>query len=678
MTTTFPAVGLELAGPELAGPELAGPGSAVQAAQGAIQGNAWLLIALPLLGAAVLLLAGRRANGWGHLLGCATVIAAFAYGVLLFTSISGDVAPVRELHLFSWIPVNALQVDFGLRLDPLSMVFVLLITGVGALIHLYSVGYMAHDQQGREGRDNSERRRFFGYLNLFVAAMLILVLGNSFVTLYLGWEGVGLASYLLIGFWQHRPSAAAAATKAFVMNRVGDVGLALAIFLLFAKLGTTQYTEVFARADELTPGVLLAITLLLLLGACGKSGQVPLQAWLPDAMEGPTPVSALIHAATMVTAGVYLIARANPLFTLSPDGRLVVTVIGAVTLLVGCVIGCAYDDIKKVLAYSTVSQIGYMVLAVGLGPAGYALGIMHLLTHGFFKAGLFLGAGSVMHAMRDEVDMRKFGGLAKHLPITFATFGLGYLALIGFPFLSGYYSKDAIIEAAFGQEGWQGWVFGGAALLGAALTAFYMTRLMLLTFFGEKRWENLKSADGQEFHPHESPPIMTGPMIVLAIGSIGAGAFFAVGDRLVTFLAPSLGELQEAHGGALPHSVIPVLTVALSAAGVLVAWLAVGRKQVPVTRPQRVSPVVRAARADLGGNRLNDLVAVKPAFGLTRGLVAFDDKAVDGAVNGLAGALQGGSGWMRRWQTGFVRSYALSMLCGGVILIAALMAVGTP
>src|SRR5690606_21836658 len=374
--------------------------------------------------ALVRLTAGRRANGWGHLLGCAPVIAAFAYGLLLFGSVLALPAEerVRELHLFSWIPVNALQVDFGLRMDPLSLVFVLLITGVGALIHIYSIGYMAHDQQGRTGRDNTERRRFFGYLNLFVAAMLVLVLGNSFVTLYLGWEGVGLASYLLIGFWQHRPTAAAAATKAFVMNRVGDVGLALAIFLMFAQLGTTQYTEVFARAGELSSGALLAITLLLLLGACGKSGQVPLHAWLPDAMEGPTPVSALIHAATMVTAGVYLIARANPLYTLSPGGQLAVTVVGAVTLLVGCVIGCAYDDIKKVLAYSTVSQIGYMMLAVGLGPAGYALGIMHLLTHGFFKAGLFLGAGSVMHAMHDEVNMRKFGGLHRYMPVTFVTF----------------------------------------------------------------------------------------------------------------------------------------------------------------------------------------------------------------------------------------------------------------
>lgn len=654
------------------------PAAAVPAAHGPLQTNAWVLVALPLLGAAVLLLAGRRANGWGHVLGCSTVVLAFAYGLALFTATASARVPAGELHLFSWIPVGALQVDFGLRMDPLSLVFVLLITGVGALIHLYSVGYMAHDQSGRTGRDNTERRRFFAYLNLFVAAMLVLVLGNGFVTLYLGWEGVGLASYLLIGFWQHRPSAASAATKAFVMNRVGDVGLAVAIFLLFANLGTTQYSEVFARAGELTPGTLLAITLLLLLGACGKSGQVPLQAWLPDAMEGPTPVSALIHAATMVTAGVYLIARANPLYTLSPDGRLAVCLVGAVTLLVGCVIGCAHDDIKKVLAYSTVSQIGYMMLGVGLGPAGYALGIMHLLTHGFFKAGLFLGAGSIMHAMRDEVDMRKFGGLARHVPITFATFGLGYLAIIGFPFLSGYYSKDAIIEAAFGEPGWRGWAFGGAALLGAGITAFYMTRLVLLTFFGRQRWKNLRAADGGEFHPHESPVIMTAPMVVLAVGSVGAGLFLSAGDRLVQFLTPALGPLRESHEPVLAHGVVSTLTLVLSALGVLVAWLAVGREPVPVERPQRVSPVVRAARADLYGNALNRAVAVRPTRALTRGLVSVDRVGVDGAVTGVAGFFGATSGWLRRWQTGFARSYALSVLAGGVVVIAALLTAGTP
>ncbi|HEV7712472.1 MAG TPA: NADH-quinone oxidoreductase subunit L, partial [Asanoa sp.] len=340
-----------------------------------VAGSAWLLVLFPVIGAVVLLLGGKRTDAWGHLLGCLTVIASFVYGVLLFFSTTGMAASerVQNVSLFDWIPVADLQVEFGMRIDPLSISFVLLITGVGALIHIYSIGYMA---------DDPNRRRFFGYFNLFVAAMLILVLGNGFVTLYLGWEGVGLASYLLIGWYTDRPSAATAAKKAFLMNRVGDVGLALAIFILFSQLGTTQYTEVFANLDQLSPGTITALTLLLLLGACGKSGQFPLQAWLPDAMEGPTPVSALIHAATMVTAGVYLVARSNPIYLLSADGRLVVVIIGAITLLIGAIIGCAYDDIKKVLAYSTVSQIGYMMLAVGLGPFGFALGIMHLLTHG--------------------------------------------------------------------------------------------------------------------------------------------------------------------------------------------------------------------------------------------------------------------------------------------------------
>ena len=461
-----------------------------------ISSAALLLIALPILGAAVLLLGGRRLNAIGHYLAVGLVGASFVLGVAMFFQVVGlsDGDRISDVSLFSWIPAAALQVDFGLRIDPLSMTFVLLITGVGSLIHIYSIGYMSHD---------AERRKFFAYLNLFVAAMLLLVLGNSFVTLYAGWEGVGLASYLLIGFWSDRPSAATAAKKAFIMNRVGDVGLAIAIFLMFKEFGTTTFDGVFGGVGELaatSPGTVTAMALLLLLGACGKSGQVPLQAWLPDAMEGPTPVSALIHAATMVTAGVYLIARCSPIYNLTEDGRLVVTIIGAVTLLVGCIAGCAKDDIKKVLAYSTVSQIGYMFLAVGLGAGVYALGILHLLTHGFFKAGLFLGAGSVMHAMNDDVDMRRYGGLRKSMPITFWTFTLGYLALIGFPFLSGYFSKDPIIEAAFAAGGLRGWLLGGAALLGAGLTAFYMTRLMLMTFFGEARWKNLESADARDYH----------------------------------------------------------------------------------------------------------------------------------------------------------------------------------
>ena len=640
---------------------------------------AWLLFVLPAIGAVVLLVAGRRADPWAQWFGVATVVASFALGLSIFLETVG-LAPeqrTRELSLFDWISVAGLDVDFGLRIDPLSLTFVLLITGVGSLIHLYSVGYMDHDPG---------RRRFFAQLNLFVAAMLVLVLGNNFVMLYLGWEGVGLASYLLIGFYQGRPSAATAAKKAFLMNRVGDVGLAIAIFLLWTELGVLGFTEVFERIGEVDTATLVAITLLLLLGACGKSGQFPLQSWLPDAMEGPTPVSALIHAATMVTAGVYLIARTNPIYDLTETGRLVVALVGVVTLLIGAIIGCAYDDIKKVLAYSTVSQIGYMFLAVGLGPAGYALGIFHLLTHGFFKAGLFLGAGSVMHAMHDEVDMRRFGGLARYMPITFVTFGLGYLSLIGFPFMSGYFSKDEIIAAAFDQPGWQGWVFGWAATLAAGLTAFYMTRLMLMTFFGEKRWENLRapstldpasgsSADGEAYHPHESPVTMTVPMIVLAFGSVFAGFLLHNNEVLVDWLIPSLGELEELPANVVPHWLTPWLVVGFSALGVLIAYLTVGRHRTPVERPEPVSLPVRAARRDLYANAINETLIARPGTWLSRALVYVDNRGVDGLVNGTAAMLGGSSGRLRRLQTGFVRSYALSMLGASVLVIAALLAV---
>jgi NADH-quinone oxidoreductase subunit L len=633
----------------------------------------FLIVLIPAVSAAILLLAGKAADGWAHLLGVAAPAASFVLGLVGFLTLLGRGEADRHSHqnVFTWFETGSWHVEFGLLFDQLSGVFVLLITGVGGLIHIYSVGYMAHDPR---------RRRFFGYLNLFVAAMLLLVLSDNYLALFVGWEGVGLASYLLIGFWQYKDSAATAAKKAFIVNRVGDAGFVTAIFLMFATFGSVNFTEVFSNVTKAGSTTVLVIALLLLLGACGKSGQFPLQAWLPDAMEGPTPVSALHHAARLVTAGVYLVARTHPIYDLSASGRLVVAIIGTVTLLIGAIIGCAYDDIKKVLAYSTVSQIGYMFLAVGLGPAGYALGIFHLLTHGFFKAGLFLGAGSVMHAMNDDVDMRRFGGLARYMPITFVTFGLGYLALIGFPFLSGYFSKDAIIEAAFAQEGWQGWVFGGAATLAAGLTAFYMTRLVLMTFFGERRWEKLTSAPtpenpaGHDYHPHESPATMTVPMIVLAFGSVGAGAVLS-GIGLTEWLAPSLGELTEVEGGVLPHAVIPWLVVALSALGVLIAWLTVGRHRVPVEKPALVSLPVRAARRDLYANAINEALIARPGTWLTRALVYFDNRGVDGLVNGMAAGLGGSSGRMRRLQTGFVRSYALSMLGGSVLVIGALLAV---
>ncbi len=568
--------------------------------------------------------------------------------------------------MLAHLPVGGLHVDFGLQLDQLSMCFVLLITGVGSLIHIYSVGYMAEDPG---------RRRFFAYLNLFLAAMLLLVLADNYLGLYVGWEGVGLASYLLIGFWQHKPSAATAAKKAFVVNRVGDIGLAVALMVMFAYIGSISFEGVFAAAPQLGEGTLNAIGLLLLLAACGKSAQVPLQSWLGDAMEGPTPVSALIHAATMVTAGVYLIVRSGPVFDLAPGAQTGVVIVGAVTLLFGAIIGCAKDDIKKALAASTMSQIGYMVLAAGLGPAGYAVAIMHLLTHGFFKAGLFLGAGSVMHAMDDEVNMRHYGGLRKVLPITFATFGLGYLAIIGIPPLAGFFSKDGIIEAALGAGGLKGIVLGGAAILGAGITAFYMTRVMLMTFFGEKRWKAAASATGEktEPHPHESPAVMTWPMILLAVGSVVSGGALAIGGTLQHWLEPVVGA-HEAHH-AIPAWVVTVIVLSVVAVGIVVAYRMYAQKTVPNVAPEDVSALTVAARRDLYGDAINEELLMKPGQVLTKDLVWIDDKGVDGAGSGLAAAVGRVSNGLRHMQTGFARSYALSMLAGAALVVAVILAV---
>ncbi len=619
----------------------------------------WLLIALPLAGAALLLLSGKRSNPWGHLLGCAASLASFAVGAVLFAGMLGRPGEDRAVHekLFSWVPVGGLHVDFGLQLDQLSMCFVLLITGVGSLIHIYSIGYMA---------DDPGRRRFFGYLNLFLAAMLLLVLADNYLGLYVGWEGVGLASYLLIGFWQHKPTAATAAKKAFVVNRVGDIGLAIAQMVMFAYIGSISFEGVFSAAPHLGQPTLNAIGLLLLLAACGKSAQVPLQSWLGDAMEGPTPVSALIHAATMVTAGVYLIVRSGPVFDLAPGAQLGVVIVGAVTLLFGAIVGCAKDDIKKALAASTMSQIGYMVLAAGLGPAGYAVAIMHLLTHGFFKAGLFLGAGSVMHAMDDEVNMRHYGGLRTLLPITFATFGLGYLAIIGVPPLAGFFSKDGIIEAALGAGGAKGLILGTAAILGAGITAFYMTRVMLMTFFGERRWK-------PDTHPHESPKVMTWPMILLAVGSVASGAVFAIGGTLQHWLEPVVGAHEERH--AMPAWVTTIIVLAVVAVGILIAYRMYAQKAVPDTAPEKVSALTVAARRDLYGDAINEELLMKPGQVLTKDLVWVDDKAIDGAGGGLATVVGKVSDGLRLLQTGFARSYALSMLAGAALVIAVILAV---
>ncbi|GAA0737738.1 NADH-quinone oxidoreductase subunit L [Dactylosporangium roseum] len=621
-------------------------------------GTFWLLLAIPLASAAILLLLGKRADRWGHWLGVLSVAASFVLGLTYFFTLRGlENRSGVELKLWDYIGVGSFHVDMGLLFDPLSAMFVLLITGVGSLIHLYAVGYMAHDPG---------RRKFFAYFNLFIAAMLLLVLGNNYVMLYFGWEGVGLASYLLISFWYLRPSAATAGKKAFLMNRVGDAGFAIAIFMMFAYLGTVNYDEVFNNVHNLSSGVVLAMALLLLLGATGKSGQFPLQAWLPDAMEGPTPVSALIHAATMVTGGVYLIARSHAIFDLNETAQLIVVAVGALTLLMGCIIGAAKDDIKRVLAWSTVSQIGYMFLGVGLGGGAYALALIHLLAHGFFKANMFLGAGSVMHGMNDQVNIRRFGALWRIMPITYWTFAAGWLAIIGMWPLSGYFSKEPIIAAAFEREGWQGWVFGGAALLGAGLTAFYMTRLFILTFHGPKRWtEDIK-------HPHESPYIMTVPLILLAIGSFFAGMLLT--GNVQEWLTPVYGPepAEEAHG-VIGHTTVTILSFALMFIGAGLAW-ALFRKGTALEE-QPAGVVVTAARKNLYTDSFNEAVFEAPGRYLTRALVYLDNRGIDGLVNGLAAGVGGGSGRLRRAQTGFVRSYALSILGGAVLVVAATLAV---
>ena len=615
----------------------------------------WVLIALPLVGAALLLLGGRRTDRWGHLLGVATIMGSFGIAVALWLNMVSKPSEDRAVRqfLFTWLDLGRFHVDVAFQLDQLSMAFVLLITGVGMLIHIYSVGYM-HGDPGR--------RRFFGYLNLFVASMLLLVLADSYVLLYVGWEGVGLASYLLIGYYQTRDTAGPAAKKAFVVNRVGDIGMSIAIMVMFASFGSVTFSGVFDGASKANESVVTAIGLALLLAACGKSAQFPLQSWLLDAMEGPTPVSALIHAATMVTAGIYLIARSNPIFDLAPNAQMAVIVVGLITLIIGGIIGSAKDDIKKALAGSTMSQIGYMTLAVGLGPSGYVFAIALLLAHGFFKAGLFLGAGSVMHGMNDQVNMRRFGGLRKAMMVTSATFGLAYLAIIGIPPLSGYFTKDFIIESAVARNPF----VGAIAIIGAGITAFYMSRIFFMTFLGKSRWP----ADA---HPHESPATMTVPMIVLAFGSVFGGFLLMRNNTLEKWLEPVTGFVEP--DPSLSHLVITLITLAVVTVGATIAVFLYLRRDIPETAPTKVSVITYAARRDLFGDAFNEAVFMRPGQWLTRSLVWFDNRVVDGAVNGLAASLGGLSGRSRRIQNGYIRSYAMAMLIGAALVILSLLLV---
>ncbi|MEA2022930.1 MAG: NADH-quinone oxidoreductase subunit L [Actinomycetota bacterium] len=610
----------------------------------------WLLIAIPLLGSLTLILFGRRfgepAAGW---FASALVVIPFFFALAMALPFIGG-AESETVYVFSWIPM--VGANASLLWDPLSALMSLIVTGVGALIHIYSVGYMHGDER---------YTRFFSYMNLFIASMMTLVLADNFGLMFVGWELVGLSSYLLISFWFSKPSAAAAGKKAFVVNRIGDWGFLVALMMIFAAFGTLDFGIVFSEAHgALTVGMATAITLLLFVGAAGKSAQIPLYIWLPDAMEGPTPVSALIHAATMVTAGVYMVARAAALFEMAPVSQGVVATVGALTALLAATIAIGQRDIKRVLAYSTVSQLGYMVMAVGL--TAFTAGIFHLMTHAFFKALLFLGAGSVIHAMSDEQDMWKMGGLRKIMPITFGTMAIAWLAISGvFPF-AGFWSKDEILGAAFGRGG--GYlVLWAIGVLTAMLTAFYMTKLIIITFFGEKRWD--KGA-----HPHESPFTMTIPLIVLAVFSAFAGLWntpWRLG--LEHFLEPAFEGVHQAHPPeGLALWTLALISLAVVAVGMFVAYLRYGRREeLPVEEGGYWNAALNAYWVD----DFYGKVIVLPGKAVATWLAMFFDmKVVDGIVNGLAVVTRSFGSSMRVLQTGWVRSYGAAIVAGslGVIL----------
>ena len=625
----------------------------------------WIIPALPLASVALNLLLGDRLGKRGTtLLACGSVIVAFGFALRAVLHLAA--LPEAERHVselaWHWIRVGDFSVNVSFLLDPLSAIMVLVVTGVGSLIHVYATGYMSHD---------SSYRRFFLYLNLFMFAMLTLVLADNYLLMFVGWEGVGLCSYLLIGFWYERPAAAEAGKKAFIVNRIGDFGFMLGAFMLIAATGSLDFDRVFASAPHVFAaggaGITLA-TLLMFLGATGKSAQIPLFVWLPDAMEGPTPVSALIHAATMVTAGVYMLARSHVLFELAPATLEVVAVIGAATALMAATIGLAQNDIKRVLAYSTVSQLGYMFMACGVGAFG--AGIFHLMTHAFFKALLFMGAGSVIHAMSNEQDMRRMGGLASKLPWTHGTMAIATLAITGVPFFAGFFSKDEILGAAW-ASGHKGiWLAG---IIGAGLTAFYMTRLYVLTFRGPSRLSH-----EAEHHLHESPPSMIAPLIVLAVLSFVGGyvgmPFQEGGHALERWLRPVL---ESGEAGAIHHELSHGTEWALIAASVSVALLGIFMG----LRTYLWSPATATAlRARMEGlhrllenkywvDEFYDAVFVRPFVGISEWLWrVWDARVVDGLVNGVGYTFEGGSAVLKLFQTGFVGTYALFITLGVIAL----------
>ena len=636
---------------------------------------AWLMVAIPLLSSAFLLVCGRSTDKWGHWLAVAASWSSFLIGFIIFCQMIGQAPAERSIlaPVFTWFKAGGgnetIELSWNLLLDPLSMTFVLLVTFVGSLIHVYSVAYMEHDP---------DRRRFFAYLNFFVASMLTLVLSDSYVALFFGWEGVGLASYLLIGFWNHELANAVAAKKAFVMNRVGDLGLLLAMMAMYAEFNSMKFVDVLgaSRSGDMTGGWATAIGLFLLLAACGKSAQFPLQAWLGDAMAGPTPVSALIHAATMVTAGVYLIVRSGDIFVASPTAKLCVAIVGAITLLFGAIVGCAKDDMKKVLAASTMSQIGYMMLGAGLGPIGWTLAIFHLFVHGFFKAQLFLGAGSVMHAMNEQVDMRRFGGLRAVMKVSWICFGIAWLAILGIPPFSGFFSKEPIIAAAFNSAAFGttgAWIFGLIAMVGAGITSFYMSRLFFMIFHGEKRWTT-EFDGGSDVHPHEASWLMNGPIVVLSVFSLGMGMVLGFTEKFTQWLEPVTGTAaatENASVSVLSHAAISVITLILVLCGLALAFVMYVRKPVPKVAPAS-NALVEAARVDLYQDTVNESVAMLPAQLLTAGVGGADRGLIDGIVRGIAWCAGALGRALSHVQNGYIRAYA-SYILGGVLLALVLV-----
>ena len=620
---------------------------------------AWLIPVVPALSAGLLLVFGKRLGRLSSAVAILSVgfSATLSTMVFAFLQAQPEEGRVFVRTLGTWLSVggaDGLRVDWALLIDPLASVMLLLVTWVGLLIHVYSLGYMAHDERNPQ---------FFAYLNLFAASMLILVTGSSFLTLFVGWELVGLCSYLLVGFWFERRDYATAAKKAFVVNRIGDVGFMIAMFLIFATFGSLTFADVLPAVSTAATGVLIAVGLLLFVGATGKSAQIPLFVWLPDAMAGPTPVSALIHAATMVTAGVYLVARASPLYLEIPDVGLLVAWVGAATAFVAAAIACAQVDLKRILAYSTVSQLGYMFIGVGVGD--YTAGVFHLLTHGFFKALLFLAAGSVMHAVADETDIRRMGGLFSKMPVTAVTSLIAVLAIAGFPYTSGFFSKEEVLASAAARPGAQGiWVLG---ILVAGMTAFYMARWFVLIFLGSPRW-----AEG--VRPHESPPSMTLPLVVLAVGSAAGGLLNTSPEDgfLHHWLEPSVAAFA-ADGHFLSEGLLLGAALGVAAVGGLLGALLYLR--VDVATVGVGGGARNAARRRYYVDEVYETIVMRPGRAMADAFAAFDRRGIDGAVNGLARMTAGVATVGRRTQTGFVRSYALAVLAG-TVLIAALFASG--